>query len=227
MADDFQVKVSFPELEQLRAKLRELPPNLQRKYLGAAIRKSLGPGLAALKTTTPKGPTGNLRRAIASKVKTYRSGNAAGLVGYVAAGSGKSVSAAGGAVRKGKDRAFHAGLVEFGTKDRATKGPIASSYRKLGPFKLKKPTRKQAAAGFAPVRTTPAYPRAFFKRAPRGFSVALGQMPAGGASGAPPVKTAYQRSLGAMRALLPANMATAIENAIKDMRWREYQGMNQ
>lgn len=225
MADDFQVKVSFPELDQLRAKLRELPTNVQRKYLGAAIRKSLGPGLAALKGTTPKGPTGNLRRAIASKVKTYRSGNAAGLVGFVAAGSGKSVPVNGGTERKGKDRAFHAGLVEFGTKDRRTKGSFASSWARRGEFTIKKPTRKQAAAGFAPVRTTPGYPRAFFKRAPRGFSVALGQMPAGGASGAPPVKTAYQRSLGAMRALLPANMAQAIENAIKDMQWRERQGM--
>jgi len=261
--------VKFPQIEELRARLRDMPKNIQRKYLRSAVRKSLEPGLAAMKQTTPKGPTGNLRRAIASKVITYPSGNAVGLNGFVAAGSGKNRSAGGGSVRKGKDLAYHAGLVEFGTKDRRTKGSIASSYNRLGPFKLHtNATRKagvrlmaqarvlsrragrqpliqqgfeaatlrqvaafkvrQAQSKFAAagaVRTTPAYPRAFFKRAPAGERVFLGSMPKGGSSGEPPIKTAFDRSRNRMSQEFQMQMARAVDNAARDMRWRQRKGL--
>ena len=60
------MEVRFPELERLKAAFKDLRPSLARKYMGSAIRKSIKPGLAALRQTTPKGPTGNLRRAITS-----------------------------------------------------------------------------------------------------------------------------------------------------------------
>lgn len=256
------VKVEFPELQQLKAAFRELRPSLARKHMGAAIRRSLAPGLSALKSKTPKGPTGNLRRAIASKVKTYKSGNAVGLVGYVAAGSGKSVSAGGGKVRKGKDRAYHAGFLEFGTKERVTKGPYASSFKTLGPFKIKSTGRDSRAArrlvgqaqrltrradrqrfqdgasaaamlrqraanllgdaasraaASTRVQTSPAYPKAFFKRVPKGGRVQLGHMPIGGRTGQPPVKSAYKQSVGTMRSQLMMNMALSLQNALKDL----------
>lgn len=256
------VKVEFPELQQLKAAFQQLRPSLARKHMGAAIRRSLTPGLNALKSNTPRGPTGNLRRAIASKVKTYKSGNAVGLVGYVAAGSGKSLTAGGGKVRKGKDRAFHAGFLEFGTKDRVTKGPYASSFNTLGPFTIKSTGRefrasrrlaRQAQRLFARagrqrfqdqasaaemmrgrarslldaasvkasqgtrVQTSPKYPKAFFKRVPKSQRVQLGEMPIGGRTGKPPVKAAYQQSLGSMRGELMKNMALSLQNALKDL----------
>ena len=143
MASGIDMKVEFPDLKELQRGFRELRPSLSRKYMGAAIRRSLKPAVSALRGNVVRGPTGNLRRAIASKVKSYRSGAAVGLVGFVAAGSLKSKSAAGGSVKIGKDRAFHAGFLEFGTKDRAIKtssirggASIASSFRRLGAFTI-------------------------------------------------------------------------------------------
>jgi hypothetical protein len=210
------MEVSFPELLRLKKAFENFRPSLARKHLGAAIRRSLAPGVSALKSTTPKGPTGNLRRAIASKVKTYRTGNAVGLVGYTAAGSGKSKSA-GGTVKKGKDRAYHMGFLEFGTKDRRTKGPIASSFKRLGPFTIKPVAKRGQFAGVARIRTSPAYPKAFFKRAPKGQGVFLSSMPIGGSSGQPPVRTAYQRALPEIRALLPIQMTNSLQKAMKDL----------
>jgi len=62
------MKVEFPELSKLMREFDALRPALARKHMGAAIRRCLAPGLAALRSTTPRGPTGNLRRAIDSKV---------------------------------------------------------------------------------------------------------------------------------------------------------------
>lgn len=262
MRKGVEVKVGFPELDNLKRAFDNLRPSLAKKHMGAAIRRSLKPGVDALRSTTPKGPTGNLRRAIASKVKTYANGGAVGLVGYTAAGSGKTKPAASGTVKKGKNLGYHMGFLEFGTKERHTKGPIASSFKRLGPFKLKSNTRlnrqgrrlvaqaqrlnlrayrqtfqdqasaaalmrqasfnklSQAQAKFrqaAQVRTSPAYPLAFFKRAARGQRVYLSSMPIGGSSGQPPVRTAYERALPEMRAVLPVEMAKSVRAALRDM----------
>lgn len=256
------VKVDFPELDNLKRAFNNLRPSLAKKHMGAAIRRTLKPGITALRSTTPKGPTGNLRRAIASKVKTYANGGAVGLVGYTAAGSGKTKAAAAGTVRKGKNLGYHMGFLEFGTKDRHTKGPIASSFKRLGPFTLKSNARlakqgrrlvaqaqrlnlrayrqrfqdeasaaallrkasfgklSQAQAKFrqaAQVRTSPAYPKAFFKRAARGQRVYLSSMPVGGSSGQPPVRTAYERAVPEMRALMPVEMAKSVRAALRDL----------
>lgn len=224
MAEGIEVKIEFPELRKLQEAFRGFRPSLARKHMGAAIRRSLLPGLAALKANTPKGPTGNLFRSINSKVKTYPSYNAVGLVGYTAAGSGKKKSAAGGKVQKGRDRAYHAGFLEFGTKDRVIKtssiragASIASSYRTLGPFVIKPIARRGKFAGVARVTTKPAYPKAFFKKAKRGKILSLGKMDKGGSKGRPPVKSAYQGSLGAMRSALNAEMTKSLINASKDL----------
>lgn len=218
------MKVEFPELRRLQEAFRGFRTSLARKHMGAAIRRSLKPGIDALKRNTPKGPTGNLRRAIASKVKTYVSGNAVGLVGFVAAGSGKSKSAGGGKIQKGKDRAYHAGFLEFGTKERVIKtssrragASVASSFRTLGPFKIAKTARRGKFAGVVRVSTTPRYPKAFFKKAPRGGILSLREMPMGGKLGGPPVKDAYNESLGSMRSQLGIEMTKSLIAAQKDL----------
>lgn len=224
MAEGIDVKIEFPELKKLQQAFLGFRTSLARKHMGAAIRRSLKPGADALKRNTPKGPTGNLRRAIATKVKTYSSGNAVGLIGFVAAGSGKKKSAGGGRVQKGKDRAFHAGFLEFGTKDRVIKtssvkggASIASSYRTLGPFKIAKIATRGKFKGVVRVNTTPKYPKAFFKKAPRGGVIDLRAMPVGGKSGGPPVKDAYRESLPSMRSQLAIEMTKSLINAQKDL----------
>jgi len=224
MAGGMDVKVEFPELKQLQQAFRSFRPSLARKHMGAAIRRSLKPGLTALRGNVSKGPTGNLARAITSKVKTYVSGNAVGLVGFVAAGSGKNKSAGGGSVKKGKDRAFHAGFLEFGTKERTIKtfsrragAYVASSFRRFGPFTIAKIAKRGKFAGVARVNTTPKYPKAFFRKAGRGESLSLREMPIGGRKGQPPVKTAYRESLTAMRQELSIQMTQSLINAQKDL----------
>lgn len=209
------VKVEFPELHELRKELRKVPNNIAAKHLGAAIRKASKPGLNALRAevrANQKGPTGNLRRAITTKIVTYKkTGNAVGMVGFTKAGGGKT-SPTGGSVQKGKDRAFHAGFLEFGTRPRYTKKSIASSYNRLGPFVLKPPPKRGKFAGSNRVQTTPKLPKAFFKRAPAGQRVYLGVT-----QPEKPIATAFKKSFGSIRSELKAGMETAIANAQKDL----------
>lgn len=224
MSSGIDVKVEFPELRELQKAFRQFRPSLAKKHMGAAIKRSLKPGIQALRGNVPRGPTGNLARAITSKVKTYVSGNAVGLVGFTAAGSGKAVSAKGGAIKKGKDRAFHAGFLEFGTKERIIRtssrragASVASSFNKLGPFKIAKTAKRGKFAGVVRVNTSPKYPKAFFKKAPRGAVLTLPAMPVGGSKGRPPVKSAYEEALPTMRTQLAIEMTKSLMNAQKDL----------
>jgi hypothetical protein len=207
--DFFGLKLSFPETKFLTEQLRQFGPRIADKYLQSAMKKSSQPALAALRSITPKGPTGNLRRAVDSKAIVYRnSGTGVLIVGYTKAGK-SNARATGGKVKKGKDRAFHAGFLEFGTKERTTKGgSIASSFKTLGAFSFKK--------GGSPgrVRTAPKYPKAFFKRAPKGEKVRLGRTPI-----LAPVATAYAMSSGSMKNLLAKNLIVAVENASREVAY--------
>ena len=214
------VVVQFPELDELKKAFLGFRPSLAKKHMGAAIRRSLKPGSDALKANVKRGPTGNLYRAISTQIKTYGSHNAVGLVGFVAAAK----SNGGGTVQKGKNRAFHAGFVEFGTKERFIKSSsrragasVASSFKRLGPFKIAKIAKRGKFAGAVRVQTTPKYPKAFFKKAPRGEMLSLNKMPVGGSLGKPPLKTAYRESLPSMRAALAVNMTISLINAQKDL----------
>jgi hypothetical protein len=107
--------------------LKELQTALGRIFTAAdkskivkdALTKAIKPTVERLKVTTPLGPTGNLQRAIDSKIIAYaNSGNGVAVVGYRRAGRETSVSAAGGSVRAGRDRAFHQYWLEQGTRER-------------------------------------------------------------------------------------------------------------
>jgi hypothetical protein len=220
--------VDFPEMAALRSAFRDLPGKLAAKYIGSALRRTLAPAESKLKANVGKinRVTGNLKRAIAIKIKRYpKSGNAVGLLGFVAAGSGKSAQYSSGSVRTGKDRAFHAGFLEFGTKERTIKGTsrragasVASSFKTRGKFKIAKTATRGPTAGFVSVRTTPPYPKAFFKKAGKGETLKTGQTSVGGPKlGVPPIKDAYQRSLGTMRSLLAQEMARSLQSAISEL----------
>lgn len=86
--------------------------------MAVALRYAMKPTLQQLERNVNKVGmvSGNLRRAVSQKVKKYPvSGNAVGLVGYFAAGRGKKKPDA-----KGRDKAYHQHLVEYGTKPRKT-----------------------------------------------------------------------------------------------------------
>lgn len=198
----------FPDLSELRAELKRLPNNLAAKHLGAALRKATQPGLTALRKNTPKGPTGNLRKSIKTKVKTYpKNGNAVGMVGYSWGGENKG---------------YHQGFIEFGTKERTTKkGRVASSWKR-GQFQVVNPRRGKNAGKLV---TNPKSPKAFFKSAKQGENVKLGKMPIGGRTGVPPVKTAFTQSRTAMETELRLQLGARIEKAWAELEGRTKRGL--
>lgn len=215
--------VDFPEMAALRSAFRDLPGKLAAKYIGSALRRTVAPAEAKLKSNVAKlgRVTGNLKRAIAVKIKRYpKTGSAVALVGFVASGSGKSGKFRGGSVGTGKDRAFHAGFLEFGTKERMIRSSsrragasIASSFKTRGKFSVGKVSRGQSG-----VRTSPAYPKAFFKKAARGEVLNVGSMTPGGPKlGTAPIRDAYKSTLSTMRSMLALEMAKSLNSAIKEL----------
>lgn len=108
------------ELRELQVALGKIfTPADKARILAAALRKAVKPVEERLKQVTPIGPTGNLKRAVRTKVVSYsKDGAAVGLVGYLRTGEAGWSSAAGGSVGAGPDRAFHQWWLENGTKAR-------------------------------------------------------------------------------------------------------------
>jgi hypothetical protein len=206
MADGPSITVEFPELDAIRAAFRGLPKNIAAKYMAAALGKAIEPGLRAVKVLTPRGPTGNLKRAIRKKTKRYtRTGSGVALVGYTAAPRRKASEL------KSNEKGQHQGFLEFGTKDRRTKGRIASSFTRSGPVKISVAKRSGRIA------TTPKPPKGFFKAVRKGETVDLGKFPIGGKSGKPPIKTAFEQTRATISAGMNKEMTVALNNALKEM----------
>lgn len=201
--------VSFPELAQLQRDLSQYTGYVQRKYMKSAVKQAMAPGVAALKRTTPKGPTGNLRRSIAAKVVTYKDGAVVGVIGFRAE-RGKNDP---------KAKGFHQGFLEFGTAERVIRSTsargffVASSYGRK-PFKIVR--KAMVRGGRSVVQANPKYPKSFFKSAAAGQKLVLPRMPIGGSTGKPPVATAFAQSVASMRSEIKQAAATALENAAKD-----------
>lgn len=213
VADQKVDPVSFsPDIDEIIAAFKQMPPRLAAIHMGAGIRRAMEPVYKILKDkvrSKHKGPTGNLLRAVRIVVRKYtNTGTAIGLVGFQAAGSGPKKSAQGGKVQKGGDRAYHAGFIEFGTKPRRTKKNIASSYRTLGPFTISK--GKQGSLK-GQMKTKPAYPRAFFKKAKGDEGVSTGK----GLAYAP-VKKTYNQAKGILRAKMVKELSESIQKAAAD-----------
>jgi HK97 gp10 family phage protein len=231
------VTAKIDNLTELREKLKQFPNVVASKLLASALRKAIKPAEAALRAVTPQGPTGNLARAVNTKVKTYtKDGAAVGLVGFNRSGKGASRSAAGGSVDAGTDRAFHQGFVEFGTKQRlidkfsdkpyqrkSKKGLvhwvsgqnayIASSFNWLGPFKMLPTPRPPRGKRGHRVETDPAYQKAFFKKSRN--PIVLNAMPRGGKSGNPPIEAAWRNSQGEVAQILSDELSVSIDDALQ------------
>lgn len=130
------ININSDDFKDLREQLTKFfGPAQATPVLVAAIRKAIRPTVARLRDITPVGPTGNLKRAVASKVIGYKQdGVAVGIVGYTRAGRQAQGSAAGGSVRAGKDLGYHQWWIEYGTDDRTLKqSPKARQYMRRSP----------------------------------------------------------------------------------------------
>jgi len=204
MSQGVDVKVEFPQMEEVQKAFRSLRGNIAAKYMAAALGKTIDPALKALKSNTPKGPTGNLRRAVRKKTKRYvKDGAGIAMAGYTAAPKKR------GDGLKGSQKGHHQGWLEFGTKQRFTKGPIASRYKALGK-KIKKLGKRR-------LRTQPKPPKGFVKRVADGERVDLGKFPIGGKKGKPPIRSAYKQTLGTMKAIMPREMTKSLTKALAEM----------
>lgn len=200
--------VVFPELKQIQGMLRDYPRSIRRKYMKAAFNATAKVGMDKLRQITPRGPTGNLKKAVVRKATPNY-----GLAGYAAGG------------RKGQEdkKGYHQGFLEFGTKERRTKGRIASTFGSKaagrgGRMTIKTPSRGKNAGRLT--TGSPKYPKSFFKSAKAGQTVSLKKMPVGGRTGRPPVRSAFESSRSQITSVLKKQMATVLERANADMARR-------
>lgn len=207
-----------PAISEIQQAFSQIPKRLAAIHIGASLKRASEPSAKALKNlirSKHKGPTGNLLRAVTTKVKRYvKDGNAVALVGFAA--TGKKKVPKGAKNEKGKDRAYHQGFLEFGTKPRKTKKNVASSFRSQGAFKIKGAGR----GGKGAVRTSPKPPKGFFKKVKSGETVSLGAMQAYA-----PVSSTFKRERGSLTARVQKEMAKGLDNAAKDAIGRLEKGI--
>jgi hypothetical protein len=102
----------YRECGALLEEFRKLPAGIARKYIRSSMRRAIKPFAPALRSATPKGRTGNLRRSVRAIVKFYNKvdhGSVVGIVGYSRGGEKKN--------QKGN----HSSIVENGTAERVQK----------------------------------------------------------------------------------------------------------
>ena len=230
------------EIEGLNALLKNLSeslrPDQKSRIVEKAMKKAIEPVVSALGRTTPLGPTGNLRRAISSKVVRYPlDGNAVGVVGFQRSGRSRSDSAAGGTVRVGPDRAFHQWWLEEGTQERFVGKLSNKPYtRKAHQRRMKSGTvaevREHSVSGqnayiassfnrLGPfqmvkdpqqrgrVQTEPGYQRAFFKKSKTPIQIPA--MTPGGSTGQPPLQTAFSQTQATVAEILSRELRISLE----------------
>lgn len=241
MADGIEVSAEIVGLRDVQNKLREAysKPETAR-ILGEALRDVCFRVELRLREVTPEGPTGNLRRAIDSKVVEYPlDGNAVGLVGFRRAGRGRSQSAAGGTVRRGPDRAFHQYWLEEGTNDRVVDTLSRSPYLRKSHRRVTRSGTVTQVADHTVIRGQGGYIASSFKRlGPFEFSrtergtipqrvqtqpgypsaffkksktpIRIPPMPVGGSTGRPPLKTAWDNKRAEVSEVLTRRLSEAL-----------------
>jgi hypothetical protein len=88
-----------------------LSKSVQKKYLGSSVREVTKSAIPEIKSLTPKGPTGNLRRSVGLKLEKKKTTTAVGIVGYRRAAGGSN-----------RELGFHSWWIENGVKTRMAKG---------------------------------------------------------------------------------------------------------
>lgn len=244
-----KLSINSEQLRDLRDRIQVFFPKKEAsEVLAEAIEIAIFPAFRRLGEVTPRGPTLNLYRARAMKVKKYpRDGAAVGLIGYQRAGAAQASSAAGGSVRTGPDRAFHQWWLEFGTKQRVIQKKSTKPYSRRGhtrrmpsgtttevkPHVVQKGQGKYIASSFnrlGPfkmvrdvnrnrVQTDPAYPKAFFKASSE--PITIPPTPEGGVAGKPPVQTAWDETQAQVAQYLQRELGLRLSEAWAALRYRD------
>lgn len=89
---------------------------------------------------------------------------------------------------------------------------IASSFNRLGPFKMAKDPRDPSR-----VVTDPQYPRAFFKKSKN--PIIIPASPAGGVRGLPPVQTAWNQTKGQVAEILARELSLSLQQALEKLTY--------
>lgn len=128
----------FPDLPGLAEQFRQLPKSLAATAIGAGVKRAMKPAEQVLKQITPVGPTGNLKRGVATKAKRYaKSGAAVAVVGFRKAGSKGPPKEGVKRRNKASDKTQHQFLVEYGSKQRFTKsGANRGRMPALAPIRM-------------------------------------------------------------------------------------------
>ena len=99
-----EVDIELPTLKEIKIAFRFLPNNIAAKHMAAALGRAIDPAFKRLKKNTPRGPTGNLKRAVRKKTKKYvRSGAGVALIGFAKPPRGTAVES-----RKSNELGYHA-----------------------------------------------------------------------------------------------------------------------
>lgn len=104
--------VTVDGVEEILQGFARLAPSIQKKYLGKAVSEVTKEHIPRIKSLTPRGPTGNLRRSVGMKLeKKKRNATALSVLGYRSRVGGSN-----------REKGFHAWWIENGLKTRSPKG---------------------------------------------------------------------------------------------------------
>ena len=168
MARPVGMTFEFPDIDGLAQKFRQLPKSLASAAIGAGVKRAMKPAEAALKRITPVGPTGNLRRGVATKAKRYtRTATAVAVVGYRKPNSAKPPKEGTKRRNRASDKTQHQFLVEYGSNPRVTKsGASRGSMPAKSPIRMASAAAESQVKGLLQTEMKSAYEKAL-KQLPR------------------------------------------------------------
>lgn len=106
------MNVDVQGVEQILRGFARLPVGIQKKYLGKAVSEVTKEHIPRIKSLTPRGPTGNLRRSVGMRLeKKKRNATAMSVLGYRRRVGGNN-----------REKGSHAWWIDNGVKQRTAKG---------------------------------------------------------------------------------------------------------
>lgn len=213
---DIGLDFSTTDFDEFAKKLKQVlgqndSSNVFNKHMKTIMKASQKYVMNNLKANTPKGPTGNLKKSVLTVVRDYpRSRKWFTATGFSTQGNKNNPPKEAGKRRTGKFLGYHAGLVEFGTKNRQTRGSIASSYNSAA-FTIKTTKRGKNKGR---IRTSPGLPKGFFKRVQNGRGVDLGST-----RGTGMIKWAASAARESVGMYVANNQSKHIEKAWKELEY--------
>lgn len=198
------MEAKLPSLNSLINAYRAFGSSIAVKHLKPAVEAAIQPGLKRLEKNVPIGPTGNLRKGLGTKLVKYMDTlTVVGLAGYKKKG--------------GKGSTNHMHLLEYGTKERTTRGKFASSYRRQK-FKASWPSRGADAGRLS---ILPQNRFNFYYVNWKGGTVKTGKV-----EPMHIMEKTFQQSKSAMTSALRSELAARLSKATKEFAFRTEKGMN-